>query len=479
MGYAPAEKMAVSRNRIPHGGAMIDGIRYFLGRNITREANQGDLRVHKILETMAGITQRDEQGEEGLAYIFNLTDSNDSRLNRVRTTGRNSARHTFYYQANKEVSDPRKYNQEEFQTRRPDEKLADYQKRLRAVDDFKFLLRLGADLSRRANVDLIQLNAQEQHWLVQAVRAKKGNYEAVVNLAEKYGLSGLKSFLSLEYGAEMGGRIMAIAENLDQETAQAVFDRYFEIVDAVEKARDYLLEQVDQVGNEQTVDEIVKNLLQRSRQFLADFSQETQKAKLGQRKINSQDILARLANIKTEILLFASAFKALAGKQTVDLRDIKDTEIQITPAVGLKPADKETMKKIFTQNRPGYSKSLLKKTLTEFSAALESADKIFYLLRHQGEMAAFVRFDELPEGRLYAGSLNVRPEIKGSAIGSAMLKAALETEGREQVIEAVVYEKNPMMKHYIDDFGFKVVGEILDYHGTGEKFYHLERPPTL
>jgi len=474
--YAPAKKLTVNRARISDSGVLIDGIRYFLGRDLARVSKQGSLRVHKISATLSGITKRNEQGEEELIYLFHLTNKDDLRLKPVRE-GRDS-NVTRYFQAPKEVADPRRYSPENFQQCRPGESLDDYQQRLKEVDDFKFLLKLGADLSRRAHIDLTQLNASEQQWAIASARALKENYPAILDLAEKYGLSGLKSFLALEHSGAMGGRALAIAENLDRETALAVFDKYFEVVDAGEKVRGYLEEYVGEAGDGKTIEAIFNNLLRRAKQVLVDFSQETQKAKLQKRKTTRQDIFRHLEDIQTEILLFASTFKALAAEQAIDLRDIKDTDIQITDAASLRHEDKEIMKRIFAQNRPRYSKPLLKKTLAEFSNALESAGSKFYLLRHQGDLAAFVRFDKLPNGHLYAGSLNVRPEIKGSVIGSAMLKAALEDEGRERVVEAVVYEKNPMMKHYVDDFGFKIVGEIPDYQGTGEKFYKLERSPV-
>ena len=57
-----------------------------------------------------------------------------------------------------------------------------------------------------------------------------------------------------------------------------------------------------------------------------------------------------------------------------------------------------------------------------------------------------------------------------------MLRATLDKKAQERNIEAVVYSKNPMLKHYTSDFGFQVGGEIPDYHGTGELFYKLFRP---
>ncbi len=109
--------------------------------------------------------------------------------------------------------------------------------------------------------------------------------------------------------------------------------------------------------------------------------------------------------------------------------------------------------------------------MNELAQALESPGREFYILKNGGDIVAFIRFDVLDEGRLYAASLNVRPEVRGSRIGSATLDKKAETHD----IEAVAYEKNPMLKHYLEDFGFKIAGKIPNYKNSGELFYKLER----
>lgn len=56
-----------------------------------------------------------------------------------------------------------------------------------------------------------------------------------------------------------------------------------------------------------------------------------------------------------------------------------------------------------------------------------------------------------------------------------MLRAALEEKSKTHTIEAVVYAHNPMLKHYVNEFGFQIVGDIPNYRGTGALFYKLER----
>jgi predicted GNAT family N-acyltransferase len=288
----------------------------------------------------------------------------------------------------------------------------------------------------------------------------------------------IMAFLSLEYEECLGNKILSLGENLETDAADKIFAKYAECVRKTQDIADYLHEVLgrDKKYDEEATEKIAKNLLRHGKNLLTKFADQAQEAKNQGQKIDSQVILRQLENIKTEILLFASTFKAVSTEQKVEFRDILGTELKTADSSELGDKEKTEMKKIFKENRRNYSPELLVTTLKEFEEAMNTPDKKFYLLTHNNELVSFLRFDQLPNGNLYLGSVNVRPEVRGSAIGSAMLKAALDQEASNRNLEAIVYEKNPMLKHYIKNFGFKIVGEISDYHGTGEKFLKIERP---
>jgi predicted GNAT family N-acyltransferase len=268
----------------------------------------------------------------------------------------------------------------------------------------------------------------------------------------------VNSFLAVAEDIQYGESILKLAEGLDKHTAEAVFSKYLEIVSATEQIRQL---------TEQQSDEVVKNLLHKGNELLKSWAE----------MIDTQDpsvILNQLENIKTEILLFASTFKVLSVSEEVKLTDMEGAHFEIKDSSILNDVEKQSMKRIFTENRKGYPLALLKETLGEFEQALETSGHEFQVLRLNDEIIAFIRFDKLENGNLYAGSLNVRTEVRGSAIGSAMLHATLDKKAEEFDIEAIVYEKNPMLHRYIEDYGFEIVGEIENYKGTGQKFYKIE-----
>lgn len=137
------------------------------------------------------------------------------------------------------------------------------------------------------------------------------------------------------------------------------------------------------------------------------------------------------------------------------------------------------MLKIFIANRPQYSEKLLQTVKAEFEEALSKEKSRWYLLYNAGRIVSFMRFDDLPNRASYAGSLNVSPAMRGSGIGSAFMRSTLDFEGEKRKLEAVVYSKNPMLKHYIEDFGFKITETINNFEGTGEIYYKIEREPKV
>ncbi len=276
------------------------------------------------------------------------------------------------------------------------------------------------------------------------------------------------AFLACAEDTGYADNILKLAETLDQKTLKAVLSKYLEITEATKHVREYLRTTFrGKDVSEQRINEVVRRLLHKANELLVAFSQKTDR--------DSEEILANLETIKTETLVFADTFKAVSSEHAISFQDIENTELTQKDSSTLTLAERQTMLDVFEKNRANYPAALLKETLADFEKALGSTGKEFFILRHGGEILAFIRFDELKNGNLYAGSLNVRPETKGSAIGSAMLRATLDEKARDRVIEAVAYTQIPMVAHYLGEFGFVAKGLDRNYDGTGQVFFKLER----
>lgn len=84
----------------------------------------------------------------------------------------------------------------------------------------------------------------------------------------------------------------------------------------------------------------------------------------------------------------------------------------------------------------------------------------FYVLKKSGEIAAFLRFDhrdDLEPGAYYGGSFNMRPDLRGSAIGEVFMQRTLQKEAERHVVYANVVPDAVVGARYVED-GFVIRG---------------------
>ncbi|MBI5530810.1 MAG: GNAT family N-acetyltransferase [Candidatus Doudnabacteria bacterium] len=315
---------------------------------------------------------------------------------------------------------------------------------------------------------------QEQGWFLHFVaEAEQQQRKEVFSLAKEFGESGVRSFLSLDYGDELGQAILDIAAKLDKKSAQAVFFKYSEIVDAAYKAKDYLTGHFNSeaAGQEDISRKLAENLLKKGKNLLSEFAKNNT-------QIESVSVMNKLDSLKTEVLMFAQAFKVLPKEAKFDFNEVEGTEIQDRDSSLLTSAERGQMLEIFELNRVGnYPDGLKKQTLKDFRNLIHEPGHTFRILKHNEKIIAFLHYDQLSKNEIYVGSLNLHPSAKDSPVATAMLKSALEEKGGNNLLKAVVWEKNPA-KTYYSMLGFRKVGEDTNYENTGEKYWQMERPPT-
>ena len=95
----------------------------------------------------------------------------------------------------------------------------------------------------------------------------------------------------------------------------------------------------------------------------------------------------------------------------------------------------------------------------------------FTIFKKNGNILAFMRFDRLKDGDLYAGSLNIPPALRGSAIGEAFLKTCIEQEGRNHAIHADFFPEIDAGMMYVERLGWMITG--IEEVGVNEK-----KPPV-
>lgn len=349
--------------------------------------------------------------------------------------------------------------------------------------DYVFMLdsTMREVLKTEFNRDLFSLSIAEQLYFLNYLKTiTVKDAEKIKTFCGTYGIDGLRVFLSTAHGgSNMADNIFILGNKLPEQSTKILFGKYAEIIDEASRVSENLKVLLGENMSPGIVSSVQEHLLVRGKELLAKYAEQADVC----RDIECQDLgrklEEKLADLKASLLLFAGACKTLAEKGEFDFEDFKNVSLDLEKGM-LSDDTKTEMKKIFLANREQYSPTLLKEVATDFEQNLSDPKEhqLYYILRYKNEITAFMRLDEQADGSVYGASFNVRPELRGSAIGTELLKEIIEKESASRPFRAICYEKNPMLKRYVSDFGFEIVGTLTDYHGTGETFFEMLRKPT-
>ena len=326
----------------------------------------------------------------------------------------------------------------------------------------------------------------------------------------KYGEEGIKSFLSLESGEEMGAAVLKIGEKLEQEPACLIYYKFNEIINQIKKDKNELEGLFKNRKNitDKEIEKIAQNLLSKGVKILIDFSDKIE----GGEKIEEHDILEELKKYKTDLILTASVFGGIDKKDGVTFEDLrgvtfenvtsdqivsneefkkdivklyKDNEFvdvskksfdRIVGSYSVSKQDLESAEHIF-QMMEIYSKNyedrpvFRKKLLEEFLEALVKNDESinFYMYKKDEEVVAFSRFDQMKDGEILATSLKVRGILCNSSIGKVFSDKCIEKEFRKGDIIASCDAFTPTASVHIEDGKFVANKIMKDYNKENEE----------
>jgi N-acetylglutamate synthase-like GNAT family acetyltransferase len=329
------------------------------------------------------------------------------------------------------------------------------------------------NLEKDYAIDFSDLSLREQTWIVQMLKSISPQEERrVIDFVKRFGIFGMRTFLSLEHGGPaMGAAILRIGERYPEKTAKKIFDAYARIADAAEKTAEELAQEFfakdQQAINQGKVSDL---LLARAKGFLQEVSREQ----------DEKTVLDQLEQTKAEMLLFAAIFRtAFKGKkEPVSFEAIRGLELRSVSPDQISEEEKNEMLAIAKANwaRLPTMIDIVTGSLKE-KLAKENAQSRFYLLKKDKDLVAFCRFDDLPDGTRYAGSLNINPAVRGSAIGETMLRSVLDQEAQGHVIRAHVFPDSEVAMHYVEKSGFVISGidDLPQKDGSMEYNFELLR----
>lgn len=342
------------------------------------------------------------------------------------------------------------------------------EKRLQYLEEFKkHYYQIAQDrMFQETGVRLNNLSFKEQGWFVIYFnRASDQEKDKLRDFLKKYGENGLRTFFSLEFGGEgMGKSILEIGEKLDQGVAENIFFKYGDIYRSTNRIADYLREKfcARKDYDEKTIGRIVETVLRRGKDLLANFAQEIQGKKPEEIAQMKNELTAKLAQYQEDAILFGATFRALfkGRAEQVDFSEIKGVSFARQNISELKEEEKTEMLEISKANwltRDGGPE-----IVRQFEEALKrKSGSEYWVLKKDDKILSFMRFDQTDKpDRLYAGSFNVAPQYRGSAIGEAMRKTAFETMAKDHIIEATTDPSDAanIVTKYIEEDNFVITG---------------------
>jgi len=339
---------------------------------------------------------------------------------------------------------------------------------------FKFF---SGDFFDQAGVQFSNLSFPEQAGFMSFyLEADDATKDRISTFCQKFGLNGLRAFLSLDRGGrQMGESILVIGEKIDSKLANKIFSRYAELVDLTEMTEEAI---IDQLGSAQgfsieSLDKIRENLLRGGKELLVKYA-----SKIG--KEPSKDSAVKFERFKSGIILFASVVKELIRQPGFSVEKFVDSTIEIKDSSGLSEVEKSEMIEIFITGRGEnkYTEEMREDSIKSFRRLLDEPGHEFVLgSTVQGEIITFVRTDRISGNQIYIGSYNRAQETKDTPLAAILARKVIERLGVQNDLIADVYEKNPALRYY-KMLGFKQAEVVENYKGRGERYIKLVRPKS-
>lgn len=332
---------------------------------------------------------------------------------------------------------------------------------------------------------------------------------------QRFGDDGLKTFLVLEIDGQIGNSILKIGELIDKDFKDRKFppslnDVYREEFEAIFSNNDHkylkakkifrkIAELVDLAEMEsekmnllygikpKNRPDVRKKLLESSLGIIQAFATQLEKTPYAlqyepkmQEKVDQ--LLTDLEQSKTEIILLSAIFRTFKEQgNAISFEDIRD--LKLSSVESATELSEEEKKEMLLMAETNWQQNLqLKDTvLAGLKADLESdKPQKIYILRYQGKIASFIRFEATDHGTMYAGSFNVKTELRGVDVGNEMIERTLIKESREKnnekypILEGTVSPRIPVGTAYVEKVGFVIDGLIANYHETHEPLFTLQ-----
>ena len=458
--------------------AMINTVNYYIGRKFFIHEEEKipieNIKVAPLSESTGGIIRLYE-GREELIYTFKLLNDEEKQEKRDKIEQKHGKGNLTENQISARVSVGKKeltplikkYSPTEIVPKREGENAEEYANRIARLPDYGYVQGVTKRFSEKIGVGIHNLDWRDQ------LQIATMEYESGVlsrsnklnQFADKYKLNGLRTFLSLEQDVKMGGRILSIGEKLDQKSADTVFKKYSELVDAANNIENYLMEEFGE-SNPNRVRNIVESMLLKGKAVLVMFANEE--------NIKPEQVIKRLENIVINTDIFGLLLQEMKNDGGGEHLEIIE-KLDISSVYNL---DEETIHKVV-----GMAQNSWKQNVSENGVEQDFADIVTeglrkdllnqggntetYIIKYKDDPIGMIRFKTVNENILEIQSVNVHSKLKGVDIGKTLFRI-IEKKAKEKTLQLNVLLKNQVSCHYIGQLGFQGYGYNDNMYGTGE-----------
>jgi len=277
--------------------------------------------------------------------------------------------------------------------------------------------------------------------------------------------------------------ILSIAERneLSLQTKKLLFSRYADIITSSEKISDYFQYKFKSRPELEVLKESRKKMLARGERLVLDIINQLRN---DNKNVSEQSILERISSCSADMVIFASAFRSLSEKESIELEDIDGVTIESMDSFNISDEEKGAMLAMVLEsrgeNKDAYPPAVYDLETGWFKNNINNPNTRYRILRDGSKVLAFMHTEQLPDGKVYAGSLTVSKEARASKLGPSLLKAVIEQEGKDKIITAKVNAKHVgWLKTLQDELGFVIVEKRDNYENTGGDYVIIERPAQL
>lgn len=273
------------------------------------------------------------------------------------------------------------------------------------------------------------------------------------NFSRNYGRQGFKTFLSLEYGRELGDDLIILGETLPQPVAQRIFSKYSEIVDSAESVVVYVRDNMGgaREADAKVVTDIKDSILRKGRDLLVGFCEKVKVATANGEVVSGEEVEKELELFRADAVLFASSFKELSTRgEAPDLEQIQDVQFEgEVDGRDLSPTDVARMKELYRINYEKYPK-FQQMLLDRFDSVIGDPGNRFYIFRYKGVIESYYRLGVTSLDTVYFGAFNMNPKYRGSGIGEVLMQKSLDVVAKNSVIEASCTATEAIASNYIE-----------------------------